>query len=629
MAAGAQTAKARLDLSRYELTIERRRVQLEPQPMDLLILFVQKRGELVTREEIIAKLWGKDVFVDVDQSINAAVRKIRSALRDDPATPRYLETVIGKGYRFIGEVEIVGAAPADKPAEPSTAAGRLQPKTSHKRFLRFMFAGTAIALAIAVSVWAGLAWKGRIAGRGPEIRSVVVLPLANLSGDVAQEYFVDGMTEELTTDLAKITSLRVISRTSAEKYRGSKKSAPQIAQELKVEAIVEGSVLRSGSNVRITTQLIDAVHDKHLWADSYERDLRDVLALQREVAAAIAKQVKATLTPQEDARLSRVPQVNAQAHEAYLRGLFFWNKWTEDGVRKSIDNYQQAIQADPSYAPAFAGLANSYIAMGDFGVGLLPPNQANTAAEQAALKALSLDDTLGEAHAALAMSRFRSDRDLSGVEAEFKRALELNPGSATEHHWYSHYLLATGRNEDAIAEGQRAYDLSPIDPEMGVHMQFLYLFLHRYDDVIEAGRKTLELDRNFSETHFMDGQAYEQQHRYKEAVAELRVATDLSGRRTMILGALGHVLAVSGDQSGARRILAEFKSLSRSRYVPRYDYALIHVGLADNDAALNDLQQAYNEGSSWMFILQSDARLDPLRADSRFKDLVGHIGQVH
>jgi TolB-like protein/DNA-binding winged helix-turn-helix (wHTH) protein len=369
MAAGAQTAKARLDLSRYELTIERRRVQLEPQPMDLLILFVQKRGELVTREEIIAKLWGKDVFVDVDQSINAAVRKIRSALRDDPATPRYLETVIGKGYRFIGEVEIVGAAPADKPAEPSTAAGRLQPKTSHKRFLRFMFAGTAIALAIAVSVWAGLAWKGRIAGRGPEIRSVVVLPLANLSGDVAQEYFVDGMTEELTTDLAKITSLRVISRTSAEKYRGSKKSAPQIAQELKVEAIVEGSVLRSGSNVRITTQLIDAVHDKHLWADSYERDLRDVLALQREVAAAIAKQVKATLTPQEDARLSRVPQVNAQAHEAYLRGLFFWNKWTEDGVRKSIDNYQQAIQADPSYAPAFAGLANSYIAMGDFGGG--------------------------------------------------------------------------------------------------------------------------------------------------------------------------------------------------------------------------------------------------------------------
>ncbi len=296
-------------------------------------------------------------------------------------------------------------------------------------------------------------------------------------------------------------------------------------------------------------------------------------------------------------------------------------------MRKSIGYFEQAIQEDPNYASAYAGLANSYIAMGDFGVGVLAPHEANAAAEQAALKAISLDDALGDAHAALAMSRFRSDGNLKGVEDEFKRAIVLSPGSVTPHHWYSHYLLAVGRSEEAIAEGQRAYDLSPIDPEMGTHMQFLYLFQHRYDDVIEQGGRNLDLDPNFGETYFMRAQGFEQKHMYVEAKRDFLRAVDLSGRRSMVLASLGHLLAVSGDRRGAQEILAELNALSARRYVPAYERGLVHVGLGDKEAALGDLKQAFKEGSHWMFILQADARLDPLRSDVRFRDLVRRIGQ--
>jgi TolB-like protein/DNA-binding winged helix-turn-helix (wHTH) protein/Tfp pilus assembly protein PilF len=624
MTVEVQSGKPRIDLSRYELTVVGRRVKLEHQPMELLILLVEKKGQLVTRDDIVARLWGKSTFVDADQSINAAIRKIRSALRDDPAHPKYLETVVSKGYRFIGDIEVV-AADASTTQELKTGPGA-EPSGSHGNYLRrrtFQLAGLIILL-VAIA-WGWSRWHERTGPQPGQIHSLAVLPLANLSGDPAQDYFAEGMTDELITELAQIGSLRVISRTSVMRYQGTKKSLPEIAKELRVDGIVEGTVVRSGDKLRITAQLIEAKTDRHLWAQGYERDFRDVLTLQREVAGAIARQVNATLTPTEQTRMSKATQVNSQADEAYLRGLFFWNKWTEDGVRKSIEYYQQAIQADPNYALAHAGLANSYIAMGDFGVGLMGPREANQAAEQSALKAISLDDTLAEGHAALAMSRFRCDGDLSSVEGEFKRAIELNPGSATARHWYSHYLLAMGRAEEAIAEGERAYDLSPVDPEMGVHMQFLYLFLHRYDDVIAQGHKTLELDPNFSEIHFMSGQAYEQEHRYKEAASELQAAARLSGRRSMILASLGHLLAVSGDRRGARKILDELNALSPHRYVPSYEKTLVQVGLGENEEALRALEKAYEEGSHWMFILQFDARLDPLRSDARFQDLVRRV----
>ena len=629
MAAETQAGRPRIDLSRYELSLDGERVKLERQPMELLILFVQRQGQLVTREQIVERLWGNDVFVDVDRSINAAVRKIRSALKDDSEHPRFLETVIGKGYRFTGEVELIGVAvsterevEAESPG-PGVLTSRTASPGWNPRQSRFLI-GALVLLAVAAGNW--LRWHENTAARLSAIRSIAVLPLANLSGDSSQDYFAEGMTDELITELAKIGSLRVISRTSSMRYKGTKLPLSQVAKELRAEAIVEGSVVRSGDEVRITAQLIDANSDRHLWAESYKRDFRDVLALQTDVARAIAKQVNATFTPTQSNRPLDQAGESSQAHEAYLRGLFFWNKWTEEGVRKSIIYFEQAIQAEPNYALAYAGLANSYILMGDFGVGVLPPHDANNAAEHAALKAIELDETLAEAHAALAMSRFRSDGDLKGVEVEFKRALELSPGSATAHHWYSHYLLAVGRSEEAIAEGKRAYDLSPVDPEMGTHMQFLYLFLHRYGEVLDQGRQNLELDSNFGETYFMNGQAFEQQHKYKEAEREFSKALELSGRRSMILASFGHLLAVSGDRSAAEAMLAELKALSEKRYVPAYEKALIQVGLGNKQAALEELKTAYQEGSHWMFILQSDARLDPLRSDARFQSLLQQVG---
>jgi TolB-like protein/DNA-binding winged helix-turn-helix (wHTH) protein/Tfp pilus assembly protein PilF len=624
MPAEVQAGKPRIDLSRYELNLDGLRVKLERQPMELLIFLVERKDQLVTREDIVGKLWGKDVFVDVDQGINAAVRKIRSALKDNPAQPKYLETVVGKGYRFTGDVDVAGAPFITPPGPGGSKTEPAAPSPSHLLKRGLQVAGLLVVLlAAATLVWSR--WH-QTRSRHSKIHSVAVLPLANLSGDPSQDYFAQEMTDELITELARIGSLRVISRTSVIRYQGTTKALQQIAKELRVDAIVEGTVVRSGDKLRITVQLIEANTDRHLWAESFERDFRDVLSVQREVADKVAAQVSANLTPAERTELARTPVVNSQAYDAYLRGRFFWNKWTEDGVRKGIGYFEQAIQADPNYPLAYAGLAESYISLGDLGLGVLRPREANAYAEAAALKAVALDDNLAEGHVALAMSRLRYDSDLADVEKEFKRAIELNPSSSNAHHWYSHYLLAVGRAQEAMAEGERAFDLNPIDPEMGVHLQWLNYNLHHYDQVVDRGRKTLELDPGFGETHWFLGLAYEQQHQYKQATAELQTAIELSGRRIMTLSALGHLLAVSGNRRAGLKILAELSALSTKRYVPSYEKALVCSGLGANQQALAELGEAYKEDSYWMLNLQHDPRLDPLRSDARFQDLVRRVG---
>jgi len=626
MPAATQAGKFQLDLSRYELRLDGRPVKLERQPMELLIFFVERKGQLVTREDIIGKLWGKNVFVDVDGSINRAVRKIRATLKDDPSSARYLETIVGKGYRFIGDLEVVGASAPLPASPPQLAASEVAVPRSGGDVRRTIVWFVMLLILACGALWTWSRWRPHAPAEQANLRSLAVLPLANLSGDVSQDYFAESMTDELITELAKIGSLRVISRTSVMRYQGTAKSLPQIAKELGVDAVVEGTVVRFGDKFRITAQLIDANTDRHVWAESFERDFRDVLAMQKEVADKIAGQVHATLTPSERAELARTPVVNSQAYDSYLRGRFFWNKWTEDGVRKGIGYFQQAIQADPNYPLAYAGLAESYISLGDLGLCVLRPHQANADAEAAALKAIALDDNLAEGHAALAMARLRYTSDLADVEKEFKRAIELNPSSANSHHWYSHYLLAVGRAQEAMAEGERAYDLNPVDPEMGVHLQWLNYNLHRYDEVVEQGHRTLELDSNFGETHWFMGLAYEQQRMYKSAATELQTAVEFSGRRILVLSSFGHFLAVSGNRGAALKILAELSALSKHRYVPSYEQALIYLGLGDKTQALAELEDAYKEDSYWMLNLENDPRLDPLRSDPRFQDLVRRVG---
>jgi TolB-like protein/Flp pilus assembly protein TadD len=487
-----------------------------------------------------------------------------------------------------------------------------------------VFAALLILSVVSALIW--LRWRQPTASQA-KISSLAVLPLVNISGDPSQDYFADGMTDELITKLAGIRSLRVISRTSVIRYQGTRKPLRQIVNELRVDAIVEGTVVRSGDKLRVTAQLLDAKTDRHLWAESFERDFRDVLAVQREVAEKIAGYVNATLfTHAEHPELAQTAAVNSQAYDAYLRGRFFCNKWTEDAAQKGIGYYRQAIQADSTYAPAYAGLADAYVSLGDLGLGVLPAHAADADAEAAALKAIALDSNLAEGHAALAMARLRYDSNLADVEKEFKRALELNPSSATAHHWYSHYLLAVGRTREATAEGEHAYELNPVDPEMGVHLQWINYNLRHYDEVIRQGRRTLELDPGFGETHWFLGLAYEQQRNYKQAATELERAVELSGRRVMMLSALGHLMAVSGDRHGALKILAELNALSAKRYVPSYEKAMVYIGLGANDQGLAELGEAYKEDSYWMLNLQNDPRLDPLRSDARFQDLIRRVG---
>ncbi len=486
----------------------------------------------------------------------------------------------------------------------------------------------AVAVLIALNV-AGLrdrismAVGARHAAPVPQIQSIAVLPLENLSGDPGQEYFADGMTEELIATLGKLSALRVISRTSAMRYKKTDKPLPQIARELNVDAVIEGSVLRAGDRVRITAQLIQAATDRHLWAETYDRDLRDVLALQDEVARAIASEIKVKLTPQEQTRLASARQVNPEAHELYLKGRYYWNKRTPDTLKKSLEYFEQAIEKDPSYAPAYAGLADSYdmLAAGSYAV--LPPKQAYPRAEAAAMKALQLDSTLAEAHTSLAWAKIFFDWDWQGAEREFTQAIELNPGYANAHHWYALYLTIMGHHSEAIAEDRKAESLDPLSLIISADLAMEALGpAGMYDQEMEQCRKTLEMDPSFPLAHACLCDSYKNKRMYKEAVAEMQKAIDLSGGSVVWVSALAHTYALAGRRDEATKILNELKARSKREFVSPILFAYIYAGLGDKDQAFAWLEKAYEERSDVVGGLKVGRQLDPLRSDPRFQDLL-------
>jgi len=454
------------------------------------------------------------------------------------------------------------------------------------------------------------------------ITSLAVLPLENFSRDPEQEYFTDGMTEALTTNLAQISALRVISRTSALRYRGTSKPMPQIAHELGVDGIVEGSVERSGDRVRISAQLIEASSDRHLWAKSYEGNLGDILSLQDDVARAIAREIEVRLTPSEKIQLAKARAVDPQAHEAYLKGRYHLNEWTPTENAKAIEYFQQAVNRDPGYALAYAGLADAYISLSAFGMANVAPREAFPRAEAAASKALQIDDGLSEAHTALAKVKFLYDWDWPGSRREFQRALELNPNDASAHHWYSHFLLSMGQTDQALAEGRRALSIDPLDVEMSLHLVFCYFYTRQFDQAILQARQGLEMDPNFSEFHWFLGEAYEQKGMYREALDELVKATSLSGGRSAVLGGLGHAYAVSGQPVKAR---IQLRMLQSKTYVSSYDVALVYAGLGEKNQALTWLERAYEEHSDEMVLLNLEPAFDGLRAEPRFRVLADRL----
>ena len=615
------------DLQARELRKQGMQIKLQEQPFQILAFLLEHAGEIVTREQLRQKLWPADTFVDVDNSVNAAINRLREALGDSAESPRFVETLPRRGYRFVAPVTEVKSPERVSGFENTNAATQVRPEevlagSSSKAGRSWGKLSIALGLAvtaIVASVWAWEKWR---APSPPRITSLAVLPLENLSGDKEQEYFADGMTDELITDLAKISAIRVISRTSIIQYKGTKKPLPQIGQELNVDAVVEGTVTRAGNRVRITAQLIRAATDKHLWAEEYDGDLSDILKLQGRVARAITDEIQIKVTPQEGLRLASARPVNPQSHEAYLKGRYYLEKWSADGTKQALGYFQQAIEKDPNSALAYAGLAECYMHWSP-----LPPKESHAKAKAAAMKAMELDETLGEAHASLALIRFLDDWDLPGAENEFKRAIELGPSSGEAHHEYSHYLMQMGRTEESLTESHRFLELDPLSPAPNLHLGWCYLFAKRYDPAIEQLQKTLKMDPNYVEAHSWLGQTYEQEKMYEQAVAELQKAVALSRGDSYYRALLGHAYAISGKRDQAQAIIAALKSESSPASPTDMEIAIVYTGLGNHDQAFEWWEKAYQRRSGYLtYFFRVNPMFDSLHSDPRFADLLRRIG---
>jgi TolB-like protein/DNA-binding winged helix-turn-helix (wHTH) protein/Flp pilus assembly protein TadD len=621
-----------LDLDTGELRKSGRAVRLRPQAAKLLGALASRPGQLVTREDLQEELWGQETFVDFEHGINLCIREIRAALGDDAATPRYVETLPRHGYRFIATIHDTYQSATDPRLDLQRAAPTAgttpiipAPRRSYRRVA--LFGAVAAAVLIAAAVTNPGEWRARLFGgaAGP-VRAIAVLPLQNLTGDSAQDYFADGMTEALTTDLARMESLQVISRTSTMQYKAAKKSLPVIARELNADAIVEGSVQRSGNRVRVTAQLVRAADDKHLWAETYERDFRDILALQDDVASAIAKQVESRLGGPQPQPLPKAQTISPEAYETYLKANYYLDQFD---LQKSIDYYNQAIKLDPNYAPAYAHMATSYFFLGFFSA--IPPAQAWGKVKELGMLATEKDDQLAEGHAALASAKMHYDWDFAGAEHEFKRALELNPNNADIRHEYAHYLMAMGRMAESAAESKRAVDLDPVDDNLTDCLCWHSFAARQYDNSIQMARNLLERVPDDTWELAILGWDYEQKGMYEEAIAEFKKAVELTNKDSPLfspfyLAGLAHAYAVAGRRSDAETVLQGLLERARRSYVSPFDIALIYTALGQKDTAFAWMTKAVAERSTWLVYSKWEPRLDPLRSEPRFQDLLRRIG---
>jgi TolB-like protein/DNA-binding winged helix-turn-helix (wHTH) protein/Tfp pilus assembly protein PilF len=589
-------------------------ISLTPKVAELLLVLVERNGQVVTKDELIQAVW-PDTFVE-ESNLTSNISIVRKQLGVHPDGGEYIETIPKRGYRFVAAVGAVqDGEPAQALPELEAKPDRNEKRATPFRWILAWGAGVAVLLAM----WY---WHGKLPGFGgaPHVDSLAVLPLVNLSGDPAQEFFADGMTEALTADLAQIGALRVISRATVMQYKGTKKPLPEIAQQLKTDVIVLGSVFRSGRRVRVTAELVQASTDRHLWAETYERDLGDILDLQNEVARAIADEIQAKLTPHEQVRLARRRMVNADAYEAYLKGRFFVNQFTEEALEKSKDYFQEAIHLDSRYGPAYAGLAEAW-AMLQY-IGAATPEEARPNALEAVSKALEMDDELEEAHGAMGVIK-ADEWDYAGGEQECRKAFELNPGYALAHVFYSNQLRHQGRTEDSIAEAKRGLELDPLSPMTNEGLADAYLSARQYDLAVKQYQKTLELYPNQASSRDSLGWAYVYQGLYEKGIQEIQKSY---GEDPSVSPELAYVYAVKGDSRKARGILERLHSISRKVPVAAHHFALIYLGLGEKDNALAWLEKARQQRSPMMAWLKVDPRFDNVRPDPRFRDMMRKVG---
>lgn len=619
-----------VDLRAGELRKHGIKIRLQEQPFLILQTLLETPGQIVTREELQKKIWPGDTFVDFDHGLHAAVNRLRQALGDAADNPRFVETVARRGYRFIGQIQAAPETPSGIRVVPQLVAlprERETGKSWRGPLVGFVSAAVLAAVLIFFNAWGLRNWLFST----HSFRSLAVIPLENLTGDAKLDYFADGMTEDLTTQLSKLGDLKVISHTSVMQYKGTTKPLPQIARELNVDAVVEGAVQLSGNHVRITAQLVDGRTDQHIWADNYDRDLSDVLLLQSDAARDIAKQIDLRLTPQQQQRLAKdAHPVNPDAYQAYLLGRYYWNKRTADGLAQAGKYFQQAIQKDPNYAPAYSGLSDYFAFLTLIGgPEILPPNQAMAQAKAAAVRAVQLDDSSAEAHASMAHILHNYDWDFEGAEREFKRAIELNPNYATVHHWYAHLLMQVGRTDESLAQARLATGLDPLSPFVNQGLARQYYLSRQYDKAIAQCQVVLQMDAAYLPARTQLALAYEQKGMLPQAVSTMEEARNQAGEKTdlpMVHALLAHAYALAGRKADAQNELNVLTAIGSKRYVPPSYVAIVYLALGDKDKAFEYLNKSYQDRSEQLLYLGVEPIVDPLRSDPRFDVLLKQVG---
>jgi TolB-like protein/DNA-binding winged helix-turn-helix (wHTH) protein/Flp pilus assembly protein TadD len=626
-----------LDVRAYELRSAGIPLKLKPLTMELLLLLVERRGELVTREQIVERIWGKGVFLDTDNSINAAISRIRQVLRDDAEQPRFVQTVTGKGYRFIAPVVEANPAAVDAGAaapiiSPEHQVGKRisehhVPKGPTLRLWPLL---VGVVIVLIVGLGAYFQWsRSHARSQPPSGRLMLaVLPFENLTGDAAQDYFSDGLTEEMITELGGLNPehLGVIARTSVMFYKHNPKPLDQVGRELGVQYVLEGSVRRDSRNVRITAQLIQVKDQTHLWARQYDRELKDLLKLQSEISGEISQEIQIALgnhnatTPLSRPTLS--PQ-EFEAYDLYLKGQYFWSKRTPDGLQRAISYFEQAIVKDPMYARAYAGLADSYALIG--GYSGAPQTEFEPKARAAALRAVEIDDRLPEAHTALALVVQNYNWDWQTAEKEFRRAIELNPNYATAHHWYAEHLMWLGRFDEALQESERARQLDPLSLIIASDNGAILYYSRQYDRAIERFRAVREMDPNFLYTG-MIRRAYAQKGMSADVLAELERDRRLYGDGPWGWSEQAYIYGRTGRQAQARLALAKLEELNRHQPVDAELFVDAYIGMGNKDEAFVWLEKAYVQHSNGLIALKVNPIYDPLRSDPRFQELLRRVG---
>lgn len=595
-------------------------VALTPKSFDTLLLLVENSGHLLKKEELLERVW-PDAFVE-EVNLAQNISAIRKALDGKGSGDRYIETVPKVGYRFIGPARGVSAQPSTvTTTQPESASipADLTPQPRKQSSTRIAVAGVAAALLLAVffAIWPRIFHAKEISASLAPIRSIAILPLVNLSADPAQEYFSDGLTDELITKVAQMGSLQVISRTSVMAYKHSSKKTPEIGAELHVDSLVEGTVERVNDRVRIRVQLIRTATDQHIWAESYDREIKDILQLESDVAREIAQQIGQHRSEPGIQGTQHV--VPSEAHENYLRGRYRWNQRSEEGLRAGISHFQKAIDLDPVYAQAYAGLADSYIMLANWG--FMPATGGYPKAEAAAQKALELDDQLPEAQASLAYTTFLYDWDWSGAETKFRRAIALNPNYSTAHHYYSIYLMAAGRHPEAQREIERARELDPLSRIINSVVGWIYYEGRSYDKAMEQCQRTIEMDPNYAPSLLDLGSVYLARGEYEKAIAQFGRARAIAGDTATVLSYLAQGYALSGDKARALSVLKQLESSSAPSFVSPWELALVYDALGDKKQALAFLEKAADQHAGWVVMIAVDPRLDNLHSDPRFMQL--------